>query len=609
MPVSEAISELKWLWFRNPHPLADMEDFDLASRGARGSLRFLFRLPQNWLPSLGAAVTILALAIEPMTQLVVQSEECLVSQPGSATIGRTNNYTHAGVARQENNPRFNLDNYMSAAIYNGLLNSPEVTASNLPRYCPSGNCTFQRYSSLAMCYKVTNISDQVLSSFSVSNSTYQEFYLPSGLSITSGSAFATASVRSPNNWIDSGRRMTENSPLFEFNALMGARSCEQENGFPNPGCTVPFAVSIHLSPCIKTYNNVFISSSNLTQEIVSSTNLARICSEYPYYSLAGDFPATPNTDCSPANTPSGRKIQATKQLASGIEYAIDNGDYPYFDNMTNLDEYVQWYDPECAYEFSAAPTEAISWFLAKSFFGYDPPTSQRLLSVQWGYPNVSAGDWWLEKLYAKGMANMSTVSSFADDLTNAMTVQMLRNSDPNNSRPVEGALLESRGCVQVAWLWLLLDFILLPAGVLFFMLMLWQSCRVNRASGVDVRGPWKSSTLALLWCNLPDQGITQNGKLNSLTEIRSLSASQNFKLVQTDPEPTITGTPPILVNGEHLNTNQRLPHSDGDEEKGRLARSATGRWTLDGVSNETLPSRQSSVREWAKRISDQIPLS
>ncbi|KAF2434072.1 hypothetical protein EJ08DRAFT_582869, partial [Tothia fuscella] len=76
LPTSEAIGELKWLWFADSQVLSDIEDFDSASRGPRGSLAFLFRLPRNKLVSLGALVTVLAIGSDPLTQLVIQNRDC-----------------------------------------------------------------------------------------------------------------------------------------------------------------------------------------------------------------------------------------------------------------------------------------------------------------------------------------------------------------------------------------------------------------------------------------------------------------------------------------------------------------------------------------------------
>lgn len=47
VPVSEAIGQLKWLWFRDQRILEDFEKFDDASRGPWGSLGLLWRL-KGW---------------------------------------------------------------------------------------------------------------------------------------------------------------------------------------------------------------------------------------------------------------------------------------------------------------------------------------------------------------------------------------------------------------------------------------------------------------------------------------------------------------------------------------------------------------------------------
>jgi len=39
--IAEVISQEKWYWFDRPRPLRNLEDFDLASRGAFGSVKLL----------------------------------------------------------------------------------------------------------------------------------------------------------------------------------------------------------------------------------------------------------------------------------------------------------------------------------------------------------------------------------------------------------------------------------------------------------------------------------------------------------------------------------------------------------------------------------------
>ncbi|KAF4921253.1 hypothetical protein CGCVW01_v006181 [Colletotrichum viniferum] len=47
IPVSESLSQLKWVWFRHPRMLKDFQDFDAASRGVWGSL-LLLKTTRGW---------------------------------------------------------------------------------------------------------------------------------------------------------------------------------------------------------------------------------------------------------------------------------------------------------------------------------------------------------------------------------------------------------------------------------------------------------------------------------------------------------------------------------------------------------------------------------
>lgn len=45
--VSAVISQLKWSWFDQPHPLEDLEHYDAASRGIIGSMLFMYRFARQ----------------------------------------------------------------------------------------------------------------------------------------------------------------------------------------------------------------------------------------------------------------------------------------------------------------------------------------------------------------------------------------------------------------------------------------------------------------------------------------------------------------------------------------------------------------------------------
>ncbi len=73
IPVASCISQMKWLHFKTPHKVSDMEVYDTASRGGLGSLMLLLRMPTD-LASIGALVTILVYVLGPSYQQVVQLE-------------------------------------------------------------------------------------------------------------------------------------------------------------------------------------------------------------------------------------------------------------------------------------------------------------------------------------------------------------------------------------------------------------------------------------------------------------------------------------------------------------------------------------------------------
>jgi len=85
--VAESISQLKWLWFRKPRTLHDIEIFDDASRGPMGALRLVFKMQARRLAAVGGLVTVLSVVMEPFTQQVVayRQREVVV---GRANVGR-----------------------------------------------------------------------------------------------------------------------------------------------------------------------------------------------------------------------------------------------------------------------------------------------------------------------------------------------------------------------------------------------------------------------------------------------------------------------------------------------------------------------------------------
>ncbi len=69
--VGESISQLKWLWFREPRTLQDIQLFDDASRGPLGATMLLLKTKMIKLVALGSLITVMSLIMEPFAQQIV----------------------------------------------------------------------------------------------------------------------------------------------------------------------------------------------------------------------------------------------------------------------------------------------------------------------------------------------------------------------------------------------------------------------------------------------------------------------------------------------------------------------------------------------------------
>lgn len=95
MVVGQGLGQLKWQHFeQRPRRLMDFEIFDNASRGPWGALEFLYRIHWRALAgSTGAIITVLAVAMDPFAQQVIQFDSRLVTAGNmTSVISASQNY-------------------------------------------------------------------------------------------------------------------------------------------------------------------------------------------------------------------------------------------------------------------------------------------------------------------------------------------------------------------------------------------------------------------------------------------------------------------------------------------------------------------------------------
>ncbi|KAJ2984803.1 hypothetical protein NUW58_g5869 [Xylaria curta] len=148
--VAGAMSQLKWQWFQSAkgRSVLDTQLFDNASRGPWGSA-ILLTTPHSWsLVSMGAVVSILALAFDPFAQQLLNypTQTTVAADPASraSNIYRAQSFV---VGRRPDRTYSEMLNRVSASSWGQLSEAENFAAAQ----CPTGNCTWDEFESLALC--------------------------------------------------------------------------------------------------------------------------------------------------------------------------------------------------------------------------------------------------------------------------------------------------------------------------------------------------------------------------------------------------------------------------------------------------------------------------
>ncbi|KAK8071191.1 Zinc-binding oxidoreductase protein [Apiospora hydei] len=540
IPIAECIGELKWIHFKDPHPVRDFARWDAATRGPWGSLMLIFKHPLNILGVLGATLTIVALAIDPFAQQVMGFQSCLEPVDGAlVTIPRANNYTRGDVQYSLGTP--SVGGPMTAALYSGLLNPPDNASSLIPTLCPSGNCTFRNdqwgtYTTLAMCASVDDISSSIKGTGSFTSWNYS---LPSGLRIMMGEVLATREAYEPPRVFE---LPSEDTSLFAFQALMVALDCDGNTSTPSElACrTGARAFNVSLSPCLHTYGNV-----TYTDGIFSET-----------FSLAGNHPSIPGLDCSPSGQPSQQKTQPASLFANrGLYYNNHSA-------KASDDPETVYFDKACTYDFGYEPTAGLNRILNTVFFGNGTKGGVNRLVTPRGIGHQLVGDVWMERLWANGTADRGSLAAYMDGLTAWITATIRREEAVHDGELAGlGMVYGNQTCIVVSWGWIAFPAALVLLTVVFLALTIFESHRHTTRLGTVAaqagRKLWKSSALPLLWAGLendtryrPDHCFSDVPDMEAYSEKVRVRLSKTVVYVvgpEEGSEPsTGTGSRPLL---------------------------------------------------------------
>lgn len=167
--IQSCISQHQWLWMRQQQPLADVVRYDSAGRSVWGSSQWLvFRRLQQPLTAVGALIAILMVAVDPFFQALLQYTDCQQSLGENGTVARSNYFESTGnfgyVPISETPDAWYREisiSEPSRSVQSSLTAAGFSHASSVQPYCPTGNCTFESFSTVGYCSTCEDISGQL----------------------------------------------------------------------------------------------------------------------------------------------------------------------------------------------------------------------------------------------------------------------------------------------------------------------------------------------------------------------------------------------------------------------------------------------------------------
>lgn len=455
--VAACIGQLKWLWFRRPRRLRDIDTVDQASRGSWGSILLLFRLTSTQLVSIGALITILATAIDPFTQQIVSYPLRLVSTGEGAVTSRAQSYDEG---------RYNLP------VGSGVQDAPSIDtkasfyqgifASDLQPLRPScvtENCTFPSFDSLALCSKCENVTSEVKSSYEQGIG---------GLGHFSG-------------WVLNMTYALPGDVAIDFNAIYGDKSMKDLRYGP------AFLSVANISSNFVGIKNPLLSLSTLQFKNVEAAGREGnyIKSPPEAHQCALYFCVQSYDVRIVKGTPSTKVVSSWYNETDPVLPLGDNEMDRIFHRATDQDTVAATAHSTEDFVVNNRTFETALWYFTKTLSG-KTFTSLSEVSPDERAPN--------DVLAA--MQNSVDVGVMINNLATSFTNRMRAMSSDKNSQ-VNGTAFISVPHVRVQWAWLSLPILLMVLSLAFLV----ATSLITKKSNIPV---WKTSTLAVMFHGIND---------------------------------------------------------------------------------------------------------
>lgn len=547
--LTSCIGQLQWRWFSETRPLADMLLFDNATRGADGALGLIWRQKfRKPLTALGCVITVLAVAVDPFVQQLVQPVDCSVEVSGGnaiATLPRANVFEglgYDGDANVTDPTRSKIDLGMTdkdidSALYDAIF-SP---GQGPPRQCSTGNCTFaDTYGTIGMCSFCQDASADVniTGTCSDPDSSYASHHPASGADCPADSGFTLDSNFSTGEYIELGTRMeisssgTSDTPVVAagdsethqesmlsgtrnllFGFLLGATTgtggrtdwtasgssrCGPNEPKGSWSCQGYGAATCSLQPCVQIYKAT-ISAGILEEHLVESSSDTAWGMIYdkegePAYLTLIDAQCAVQVQ-----TPSGwsssmgsRWLPYNFNLSIEFDTSIDVDVIHLPDDAKALLESGCLYIMSADSILSAAASRLDGTILPNSLGGQGSSAAD---AEVYDLSNFE-GPEMIRSIYNWGHTDPERVRSVLANISDSLTTYIRAHGGSPNflgstdfSKDVQGKVYHYATCLQVQWPWLSYPASLAVLTVLFFFMV----TEATRRQGTSV---WKASPLA-----------------------------------------------------------------------------------------------------------------
>lgn len=512
--VDSCIGQLQWLWFRNSRSLYDAVRYDEASRGPWGSVKLLgSHTLSRPMTSFAAVLSILSIAVDPFFQQILSYRDCQVPVPSvRATIPRTS-YFDKDHMYKDIDLGFFPSQGAKAALNKGVLAAPEAISSN----CPTGNCTFSKFSTLGLCSSCEDITETLVTSATCySNNTegcqrgFRNYtsVLPSGLRMEWD---MVANFSMPTAFASS---FSPDTSRFEFLAprtYFSDHQIDPSTGRRLAGCTDALpsnwrcrgygAASCAIYPCMKTFNTSILAGKT-SERLVAQTNIRDVEDHLGYTSSS-------NTDISPmvwvnASCLTAEEAEAVQgrvkytdgtwlvyNTTNSMENLILHGDFSSLPQNLNLS--ASLFTRQCVHTFDGQFFSSLLVFVVEEQF----LVGEVIAGVNEGDLDTIQvkglrGQSQLQLLYNSGNISFDLIQDTFENIAGAFTLYIRENGNSNDTNTAPGVVYHYATCLDVHWPWIALPATLFLGSLL---LLLTTQTRMERG-GVPI---WKSSLLPYIY--------------------------------------------------------------------------------------------------------------